>query len=111
MSDDWKGEEPQNFFGYNLHKPTQEELDRYEAARQLAIIQGNINYLKLPIFGETTNCVKCGHVKFKVVFYVYAQLRGTIEALEKVGSNECIVLTCKKCYYSWYEKPMDYKEK
>jgi predicted nucleic-acid-binding Zn-ribbon protein len=107
--DEWKDDpEPDmgGFLGSMFREPTAEEKAEWHRKFEAAKIVGEAAYLTLQRFGPSRLCVKCGHDKRRVRHLAAKESR-TLEAVAATAHHEVIGSTCKRCNYTWYEKPMD----
>lgn len=109
MSDgeEWKGEDERpsgmmfSLWGRSM-TPEQEAAYKVQLADRRA--KGRMLAATLTTYREDAGCPKCGAQKARTAFCDGASHGG---CMDHAGDTEHMHRTCKRCSYTWYERPLD----
>ena len=105
MSDEWKEEDEETPFGWNVFGCSMTPKQRAAAADRLAqqTAIGNLAYESLRFFDPDRVCPKCASDKRAKVLHV----KGPGGYADQIGDHEALLRTCKRCCYEWLERTAD----
>lgn len=110
MSDgeEWKGESEDypSFFGNIVFKQlTPEQQAEYDKRLADRRAKGRMLAATLTRFRDDAKCPKCAHPKTRTTFCAG---RSSVSAcLDSCGDTEHLHRDCKRCGFTWYERPLD----
>lgn len=89
---------------HRQQEPTTEEKEKYEQELYTAKKVGELVFSTLPVFNESTPCLKCGCIDYSIE---YSNSSDTVFCARQTGTHSHLHRKCTRCGYVWIERTLD----
>lgn len=101
-----EGDGPRSIWKDLFAPLTEEQMKEYRDRQGARLMMGALNWPSLPVYSMYENCPKCSQRKHKLLYMDSGRDRSAA-AEEAFGENPGLSVTCKRCGFTWFRKPMD----